>query len=84
MPVSRHRSRNAHHVNGFVAQRSEGLHWERLLFSLEFLQTNHVWFRSLEPGQEILQPLINVIDIEGSDFHREALLSIIAFANAKR
>ena len=46
------------------------------MLSLEFLETNHVWFGFLEPRQEVLQPLIDVVDVEGSDFHCAAPLSI--------
>ena len=54
------------------------------MFSLELLETHHIWFGFLEPSQEVLQALIDVVDVEGSDFYSAALRSIVTFANAKR
>ena len=53
------------------------------MLRLEFLETHHIWFGLLEPSQEVLQPLIDVVDIEGSDSHTQPR-PIMAFANAKR
>ena len=41
-----------------------------MLLGLEFLEANYIWLSFFEPGHEVFQPLIDVVDIEGDDLHR--------------
>src|SRR5271166_595154 len=37
--------------------------------ALQFLQANHIGLRSRQPVQQVRQPAVDVVDIEGRDFH---------------
>ena len=71
---------NGHSIPGalslpdcFVSQVAERVYWKRSLLRLEFLETNHVRPSLGQPFQKIVQPLIDVIDIERGDFHVTSL-----------
>ena len=38
------------------------------MLRLEFLETHHIRLSLFEPSQKILQSLIDIVDIVGSDF----------------
>ena len=35
----------------------------------KLLQADHVWLCRLQPGEQISKPLVDVVDVEGGDFH---------------
>jgi hypothetical protein len=42
---------------------------KRSVLGLEFLEADDVWLSFGEPSQKVLQPFIDVVDVEGGDFH---------------
>jgi hypothetical protein len=55
-----------------------------LVAAFQFLETDHVRFGSAEPRQQIAQALIDVIDIESSDFHRALMIAPFLSAQHER
>jgi hypothetical protein len=43
------------------------------MLGLEFLEANNVRLSLGEPCQEVLQAFVDVVDLEGGDFHRSDL-----------
>src|SRR5258708_5115790 len=54
----------------FVAESPKGIHGKGSLLSLELLETHHVRFSFGQPSQKVVEPLIDVVDVEGGDFHQ--------------
>ena len=52
-----------------IAKRLKGCRGKRVLLGLEFLEAHDVRFGFGKPGQKILQPLVDVVDVEGRDLH---------------
>ncbi len=59
--------------NCFVAEGPKVTHGKRSLLGFEFLEANDFWSSFGEPSQKILQPFINVVDIESGNLHRSGL-----------
>src|SRR5579862_1115519 len=56
-----------------VPQFLKRMLWKRSLFRLELLKTNDVRPGSGKPGQKVLEPLVDVVNVEGGNFHEEDL-----------
>ena len=54
----------------FVPESPKGIHGKGFLLCLELLETNHVRLRFGQPGQEVIEPLVDVVNVEGGDFHQ--------------
>src|ERR1700722_7650022 len=54
----------------FVPESPKGLHGKGSLLCLELLQTHHVRLSFRQPSQQVVEPLIDVVNVEGGDFHR--------------
>jgi hypothetical protein len=55
--------------HSFISQTLKGTNWERSLLRLEFLKTNDIRLTFRQPCQKVLQPFIDIVDVEGGDFH---------------
>jgi hypothetical protein len=51
----------------------KGMHGKGLLLCLELLETHHVRSSFRQPSQEVVEPLIDVVNVEGGDFQRVLL-----------
>ena len=54
----------------FVPESPKGIHGKGFLLCLELLETHHVRFSFRQPSQEVVEPLIDVVNVEGGDFQR--------------
>ena len=50
-----------------VAQGSKGTRRKGPLAGLELLEANDVWNRFAEPGHQVVQPLVDVVNVERYD-----------------
>src|SRR6516164_3857363 len=58
-----------------IAEGSKPTLGKRLLLGPELLEANDVWPSLGEPSHEVLQPLVDVVDVEGDDLHSSRLSS---------
>src|SRR5260370_28388894 len=68
----------------FVPESSKGIHGKGSLLRLELLETNHVRLSFGQPSQEVIQPLIDVVNVEGRDSQQTQSLSLPLGAPRKR
>jgi hypothetical protein len=54
----------------FVPESPKGVHGKGSLLCLELLETNHVRLRFGQPSQEVVEPLIDIVNVEGGDSHQ--------------
>ena len=54
----------------FVPESPKGIHGKGFLLCLELLETNHVRLRFGQPSQEVVEPLVGVVNVEGGDSHQ--------------
>jgi len=54
----------------FVPESPKGIHGKSLLLCLELLEAHHIRFRFRQPSQEVVEPLIDIVNVEGGDFHQ--------------
>lgn len=59
--------------NCFVSERAQGIGGESFLLGLEFLETYNVRLRFSKSSQNVIQPLVDVVDVEGGGFHEKSL-----------
>jgi hypothetical protein len=59
--------------NCAITQRSKGIRWKCPLLSFKFLETNDVWLCFAEPSHQVIQPLVDVVDIESGDLQYKIL-----------
>ena len=65
---------NGHAVPGalplpdcFVTKSPKSIHGKGFLLCLELLETHHFRFSFGQPSQEVVEPLIDVVNVEGGD-----------------
>jgi hypothetical protein len=54
----------------FVPESPKSVHGKGVLLCLELLETHHVRFSFRSPSEEVVEPLIDVVNIEGGDSHQ--------------
>jgi hypothetical protein len=57
----------------FISESPKGAHGEGSLLCLELLEANDVRLRF---GQEVVEPLIDIVNVEGGDFQRVPFCAI--------
>ncbi len=60
-----------------IPESFECLRGKGLLFGFELLQANDIGLCLRKPGREILQPFVDVVDVESSDFQCACLFQTI-------
>ena len=53
-----------------ITQGSKRFRGKGSVFGLQLLEANDVWLSFGEPSREILQPLVDVVDVERYDLQR--------------
>ena len=56
-----------------IAKGSKGMRWKCPLLGLELLEANDVWLRFGEPGHEVVQAFVDVVDVESDDLQSSGL-----------
>jgi hypothetical protein len=76
---------NGHTVPGtlslpdrFVPESSKGIHGKGFLLCFELLETHHVRFSFGQPSHEVVEPLVDVVNVEGGDFHRSFSVFVLS------
>ena len=54
---------------GAVTEGAQVGNGERTLFGFQFLQTDYVGFFAVKPGEQVGEPLIHSVDVEGCNLH---------------
>ena len=56
-----------------IAKGSKGLCRKCPLLGLELLEANDIWLRFGEPGYEVVQAFVDVVDVESDDLQSPGL-----------
>ncbi len=69
--------------DGFVSESSQGIDRKRSLLRLELLETDHIRLSFGQPGQKVVEPLIDVVNVEGGDFHSAPIVLLVLSPSCK-